>query len=89
MSGGIACLVACAGQERGRESSAEGASERGEVGEMRATSKGARARERGRRTRRRGHIHGEGHWHEVGDGLTGGVRETERERARVREERRR
>jgi hypothetical protein len=40
MSGGGACLVACIGQERGRESSAEGASERGEVGEQRAASKG-------------------------------------------------
>jgi hypothetical protein len=48
MSGGGACLVACAGQERGRESSTEGASERGEVGEQRAASKGVRARERGR-----------------------------------------
>jgi hypothetical protein len=87
MSGGGACLVACARQERGRESSAEGASERGEVGEQRAASKGARARERGRRTRGRGRVHGEGRGREVGDGLTGGVRGTERERTRVREER--
>jgi hypothetical protein len=33
VSGGGACLVACAGRERGRESSVEGASEQGEVGE--------------------------------------------------------
>jgi hypothetical protein len=32
-SGGGTCLVACTGQERGRESSTEGASERGEVNE--------------------------------------------------------
>ena len=81
MSGGGVCLVACAGQERGRESSAEGASERGEVGEQRAASKGARTRERGRRTRGRGRVHGEGRGREVGDGLTGGVRRTERGRA--------
>jgi hypothetical protein len=41
MSGGGACLVACTGQERGRESLAKGASERGEVGEQHAASKGA------------------------------------------------
>jgi hypothetical protein len=33
VSGGGACLVAHAGRERGRESSTEGASEQGEVGE--------------------------------------------------------
>jgi hypothetical protein len=33
VSGGRACLVARAGRERGRESSVEGASELGEVGE--------------------------------------------------------
>jgi hypothetical protein len=55
-----------------RESLAEGASERGEVGEQRAASKGTRARERGRRTRGRGRVHGEGHGREVGEGLTGG-----------------
>jgi hypothetical protein len=85
VSGGGACLVACAGQERGRESSAEGASERGEVGEQRATSKGARTQERGRRTHGRGCVHGEGRGREVGDRLTGGVRRTERERERERE----
>jgi hypothetical protein len=68
---------------------AEGASERGEVGEQRAASKGAWAREHGRRTCGRGRVHGEGHGREVGEGLTGGVRGTERERAHVREERRR
>jgi hypothetical protein len=78
MSGGRACLVACVGKERGRESSAEGSSERGEVGEQRAASKGARARERGRRTRGRARVRGEGCGREVGDGLTGGVREAER-----------
>jgi hypothetical protein len=58
---------------------AEGASKRGEVGEQHAASKVARTRERGRRTRARGHIHGKGRGLEVGDGLTGGVRGTERE----------
>jgi hypothetical protein len=89
VSGDRTCLVACVGQERGRESSAEGASERGEVGEQRAASKWARARERGRRTRGHGRVHDEGHGQEVGDGLTGGVHGTEREWARVREERHR
>jgi hypothetical protein len=83
MSGGKACLVACAGQERGRESLAEGASERGEVGEQRAASKGARARERGRRMRGHGRVHGEGRGREVGDRLTGGVRGTDRESGRA------
>jgi hypothetical protein len=61
------------------------------VGEQRAASKGARAQERGRRTCGCGHVHGEGRGREVGDGLTGGVHGTERERewAHVREERRR
>jgi hypothetical protein len=34
----------------------------------------------GRRTRGRGHVHDEGRGREVGDGLTGGFRGTERER---------
>jgi hypothetical protein len=37
--------------------------------------------------RGRGRVHGEGRGREVGDGLTGGLRGTERERARGREER--
>jgi hypothetical protein len=36
VSGGGACLVVSAGQERGRASSAKGASERGKVSERRA-----------------------------------------------------
>jgi hypothetical protein len=43
VSGGGACLVARVGRERGRESSAEGASEQGEVGERGTGSKGAGA----------------------------------------------
>jgi hypothetical protein len=50
---------ACAGRERGQESSAEGASEQGEVGERGAGSKGARACGGGRGTRGRGRIHDE------------------------------
>jgi hypothetical protein len=52
-------------------------------------SKGARTRGGGRRTRGRGRVHGEGRGREVGDERTGGVRGTQRERARVREEQRR
>jgi hypothetical protein len=55
-------------------------------------SKGARTCGGGRRTRGRGCVHGEGRGWEVGDGLTGGLGGTEREkekRARVRKERRR
>jgi hypothetical protein len=78
------CLVACTRRERGRESLVEGANEQGEVGEQHAASKGARAQERGSRTRGRGRIHGERRGQEVGDGLTGGVRGTEKERAGAR-----
>jgi hypothetical protein len=78
VSGGGAWLVACAGRERGRESSVELANERGEVGERGTGSKGARACRGGRRTRGRGRVPGEGRGREVRDGLTGGVREAER-----------
>jgi hypothetical protein len=65
-------------RERGREGSAEGASERGEVGERRAASKEVRARERGRRTCGRRCVHGEGRGREVENGLIGGLGGTER-----------
>jgi hypothetical protein len=58
VSGGGACLVACAERERGRESSAESANEQGEVAERGMGSKGARACEGGWRTRGRGRVHG-------------------------------
>jgi hypothetical protein len=58
VSGGGDCLVARAGRERGRESSAEGASEQGEVGERGTGSKGARVCGGHRRTRGRGRVHG-------------------------------
>jgi hypothetical protein len=51
-------LLAWAERERGREGVAEGANERGEVGEKGRGSKGARAQGCGRRTRGRGHVHG-------------------------------
>jgi hypothetical protein len=72
-------LVTSEERERGREGSAKGTSEQGEVGEQCAASKEVRARERGRRTRSRGRVHGEGREREVGDGLTGGLGGTERE----------
>jgi hypothetical protein len=75
--------VACIERERGRESSVVGTSEQGEVGERGMGSKGARACGGGQRTRRRGRVQGEGRGREVRDGLTGGVREAERERARA------
>jgi hypothetical protein len=50
------CLVARAG----RESSAEGANEQGEVGEPGAGSKGARVCGGGRETRGRGRVHSGG-----------------------------
>jgi hypothetical protein len=64
-----------------------GASEQGEVGERGTMSKGAGACRGDRRTRGRGHVHIEGRGREVRDGLMGGVRETERERARAKEKR--
>jgi hypothetical protein len=69
----------------GRESSAKGASER--EGSVRAVhgSKGARACGGARRTRRRGRVQGEGRGREVRDGLTSGVRRTERVGTRARE----
>jgi hypothetical protein len=73
VSGDRACLVARAGRESGRESLAKGVSEQGEVGERGAGSKGAGACRGGQRTRGRGR--------EVRDGLTGGDRGAERERA--------
>jgi hypothetical protein len=63
----------------GREGSAEGASEQGDMGERCAASKEARARERGRRTCSHGRVHGKGRGREVGDGLIGGLSRTERE----------
>jgi hypothetical protein len=81
VSGGGASLVACAG----RESSTEGTSEQGEVGKRGTGSKGARACRGGQGTRRRGRVHGERRGWEVRDGLTGGVCEAERERARAKE----
>jgi hypothetical protein len=83
------CLVACAGRERGRESSTEGTSEQGGVGERGTGSKGARACGGGWRTRGRGRVHGGGCGREVRDGLTGGVREAERARASENKRRRR
>jgi hypothetical protein len=68
----------------GARGSAEGASERGKWASRARGSKGARMCRGGRRTRGRGRVHGEGHGREVGDGLTGGVREIERERASAR-----
>jgi hypothetical protein len=59
------------------------------VGDRGMRSKGARACGGGRRTHGRGCVHGEGRGREVRDGLTGGVRGTEREQARVREKQRR
>jgi hypothetical protein len=82
VSGGGACLVALAGRERGRESSAEGASEQGEVGERGTGSKGARACRGGQRMRGHGRVHGGGRGWEVRDELTGGgPRGRERESA--------
>jgi hypothetical protein len=43
VSGGGAQLVTCAGRERGQESTAEGANERGEWASGMRASKGARA----------------------------------------------
>jgi hypothetical protein len=62
VSGGGACLVASAGQERGQASSAEGTSEWEKVGERCAASKGVRACRGGRRTCVRGPVHGGGTW---------------------------
>lgn len=76
MSGDGACLVARAG----RESSTKGASEEGEVGERGTGSKGARTCRGGPRMCGYGRVHDEGRGWEVRDGLTGGVREVERER---------
>jgi hypothetical protein len=73
--------VACARRDRGRESSADGVNEQGEVDERGMGSKGARACRGGRRTHERGRVHGEGHGQEVRDGLMGGVREAEGGRA--------
>jgi hypothetical protein len=81
--------VACAQRDRGRESSTVGTSEQGEVGERGMGSKGVRACGGGRRTRRRGCVHGEGRGRDVRNGLTGGVREAERERASSCEKKRR
>jgi hypothetical protein len=53
------------------------------VGERGTGSKGARTCRGVRRTRGRGRVHGEGCGREVRDGLTGGVREAERERSRA------
>jgi hypothetical protein len=78
-----ACLVARVGRESGRESSVEGVSEQGEVGERGTGSKGVGACGGGRRTRGRGRVHGGGSGREVRDGLTGGDRGAERKRARA------
>ena len=60
----------------------------GEVDEPHAASKEERSREHGQRTRGRGRVQGEGCGREVGDGLTGGLDRTKREKwARVRRER--
>jgi hypothetical protein len=73
----------------GRGGSTEGASERGKWASGARGSKGARTCGGGRRTRGRGRVRGEGRGREVGDGLTGGVHGTKRERVREREERHR
>jgi hypothetical protein len=82
-------MVACARQERGERVRMRVQVSEGKWASSVRLLKGLRARERGRRTRGRGRVHGEGRGREVGDGLTGGVHGTERERTRMREERRR
>jgi hypothetical protein len=89
VSGVGTCLVARAERERGERARLRAQVSRGKVGEWGTRSKGARTCGGGPRMRGRGRVHGEGRGREVRDGLTGGVRGTERERARVREKRRR
>jgi hypothetical protein len=73
------CLGAHAGRVRGRECSAEGANEQGEVGERGAGSKQARACGGGRGLRGRGHVHGGGMGGRLGTRTDGwGPRDTER-----------
>jgi hypothetical protein len=74
-------LVACVEWERGREGSAEGATERGKWASGARGSKGARTCGGGRRTHGHGCVHNEGRGWEVGDGLTGGLGRTKRERS--------
>jgi hypothetical protein len=81
VSGGRACLVARVGERGGERARLRVQVSDGKVGEQGMGSKGARACGGGRRTRRRGRVHDEGCEREVRDGLMGGVRGTERERA--------